>query len=236
MSKHSQLPPRIQREPRSYPIIPLEKVMSIISEKSGADLIEETHGNGSHKIILLPEAMRELEVMVSYGRRSPMNVKEQKYTGLGHFIMDENEAYIVVVTHFIEILTMNRTAVSSSNLGPNGEYNPGIDFLEYHREEFLRTEKKYNMDAYGYLVDPFIELCGPSEFVLEGHTHPDLGVFYSETDKKSGAARAATTPVCIFVCDPIRKEMLGSVGKDFAKAEVMMFTHSKTSSESKDRA
>ena len=40
----------------------------------------------------------------------------------------------------------------------------------------------------------------------------------------SGAARAASSPVCIFVCDPIRKKMLGSIGKDFAEAEIIVFS------------
>lgn len=226
----ADLPPmpfKKTREHKSYPVASLKEVINIIRQKCGVNFISERHGNGDNKVVILPEAMRELEVMISYGRRSPMNVKEQKYTGYGHFLMDENGLFIVIVSHFIEIQTMNRTAVSSSNLGPNGEYNPGIDFLEYHREEFLNAEMKYNTDAYGYLVDPFIELCGPSEFVLEGHTHPDLGVFYSGTDMESGIARAAAAPVCIFVCDPIRKEMLGSIGKEFAKAEVIVFTHNR---------
>lgn len=59
---------------------------------------------------------------------------------------------------------------------------------------------------------------------VTGTTYPDLGVFYSGTDKVSGAARAASSPVCIFVCDPIRKKMLGSIGKDFAEAEIIVFS------------
>ena len=66
---------------------------------------------------------------------------------------------------------------------------------------------------------------------MEGHTHPDLGVFYSGTDRVSGAARAASSPVCIFVCDPIRKKMLGSIGKDFAEAEILVFSRGTASPE-----
>lgn len=153
-----------------------------------------------------------------------MNVYEQKLYGMGHFLIDDDGNVITIISHIIEIQTMNRNPVGASNLGPNGEYNLGLDFLEYHREEFLRNEAKFNTDAFGYQIDPFLNLCGPSEFVLEGHTHPDLGVFYSETDKVSGAARAASSPVCIFVCDPIRKKMLGSIGKDFAEAEIIVFS------------
>lgn len=223
MKKYTPMPTRRPASPKTYPICPLKEVMNMIESKCGQVFIMERHGKGGNKVILLPEATRELEVMISYGRRSPMNANEQKYAGYGHYLMDENGHIFLIVNHFIEIQTMNRNAVGASNLGPNGEYNPGLDFLEYHREEFLRMEEKYNTDAFGCPVDPFLKLCGPSEFVLEGHTHPDLGVFYSGTDKRSGAARAASSPVCIFVCDPIRKKMLGSIGKDFADAEVIVY-------------
>ncbi len=218
------LPPRRAAAPRAIPVCSFERACAMIKKKCGDVYISERHGTGPNKVIILPEAARELEVMISYGRRSPMNVYEQKYTGYGHFLMDERGNHITVVKHFIEIQTMNRSPVGASNLGPDGENNPGLDFLEYHREEFMRTEAKYNTDAFGYQVDPFLSLCGPSEFVLEGHTHPDLGVFYSGPDRASGSARAGKDPVCIFVCDPIRREMLGSIGKEFLKAEVVVYS------------
>lgn len=221
---HPPLPAKRRRPPRTYPVCSLRKAMEIIRAGCGEVCVTERHGTGENKVIFLPEATRELEVMVSYGRRSPMNVSEQKYVGYGHYLVDEDGHTITIVKHFIEIQTTNRTAVGASNLGPNGEYNPGLDFLEYHREEFLRNEARFNTDAAGFQVDPFLRLCGPSEFVLEGHTHPDLGVFYSGTDKVSGAARAASAPVCVFVCDPIRKKMLGSIGKNFSDAEVLVLS------------
>lgn len=156
-----------------------------------------------------------------------MNNLEQKYAGYGHHLTDGNGNIITIVKHFIEIQTMNRTAVGASNLGPNGEHNPGLDFLEYHREQFLKNESKFNTDVFGAQVDPFMTYCGPSEFVLEGHTHPDLGVFFSGPDKTSGAARAASSPTAIFVCDPVRRQCLAAVGKDFARAEVIMYSQRK---------
>ncbi len=225
MTNHTPMPTRRPALPPTYPICSLKKAMDIIENKCGDVCIAERHGKGPNKVIILPEAARELEVMISYGRRSPMNANEQKYAGYGHYLMDESGHIVTIVKHFIEIQTMNRNAVGASNLGPDGEYNPGLDFLAYHREEFMRNEVKYNTDAFGCQVDPFLELCGPSQFVLEGHTHPDLGVFYSSTDRVSGAARAASSPVCIFVCDPIRKKMLGSIGKNFAEAEIIVYSH-----------
>lgn len=217
------MPARRPAEPKTYPVCSFKKACELIESKCGDVQISERHGSGSNKVVILPEANQELTSMISYGRRSPMNAKEQKYAGYGHILVDDRGNTVTIVKHFIEIQTMNRNSVGASNLGPNGENNPGLDFLEYHREEFLKLEAKYNMDAYGYVVDPFMKLCGSSEFVLEGHTHPDLGCFYSQTDRVSGTARAASAPICIFVCDPIRKEMLGSIGRSFSDAEVVVY-------------
>lgn len=225
MSDYKPLPARRPRKPKKYPVLSLKSVMEIINEQCGNVYVRERHGKGRNKVILLPEAYAELRAITSYGRRSPMNVNEQKLCGLGHFMVDEKGNVITIGSHFIEIQTMNRSPVGASNLGPNGEYNHGLDFLEYHMAEFLKYESKYNTDSEGRTVDPFIEICGPSVFTIEGHTHPDLGVFYSETDKISGAARAAVSPICIFVCDPVRQEMLGSTGKGFSETEVIALAH-----------
>lgn len=224
MTNNPPMPPRRHQQPKTYPICSFNKAMDIIKNKCGDVYVKEVHGKGRNKVILLPEAEQEFNSIVSYGRRSPMNVYEQKLYGMGHFMLDDAGNVITIISHFIEIQTMNRNPVGASNLGPNGEYNPGIDFLEYYREEFLKNETKFNTDAFGFQVDPFLKFCGPSEYVLEGHTHPDLGSFLSSVDKASGAARAALSPICIFVCDPIRKEMLGRIGKDFADAEIIVFS------------
>ena len=224
MINTTPLPPKKIRAVQEYPVLPMKKIMSLIRKNCGTAYISERHGKGNNKVIILPEAACEFQVMVSYGRRSPMNVLEQKYAGFGHFLRDEHNNIVLIVSHFIEIQTMNRNSIGASNLGPNGENNPGLDFLMYHRDEFIKNEHKFNTDAYGYKVDPFLDICGPSVFIIEGHTHPDLGVFYSGTDRQSGMARAAVSPVCIFVCDPIRKQMLGSIGKDFKEAEIIVFS------------
>lgn len=226
MKHTSSLPPRREAVPKTYPTCSLKQATDLIDAQCGKISVKERHGKGPNKVIILPEAERELTVTVSYGRRSPMNIKEQKFLGFGHLLrLDEEGHTLTIVKHFIEIPTKNRTACSAGNLGVNGEPNPGLDILEYKREEFLKGEADFNTDAFGHQVDPFLSLCGPSEFVLEGHTHPDLNVFFSSTDKVTGAARAATTPICSFVCDPIRKKMLGSVGKDFADAEVIVYAY-----------
>lgn len=191
------LPPRPITQARTYPVLSAVEIAAVI-EKNCGSFQAERYGKGRHYVFFLPEAAEELTMMVSYGRRSPMNHLEQKYIGLGHFFLEKDGRVNVVVSHFLQVHTMNRTRSSASGLGPNGENNPGLDFLEYYRDEYLRDEKRFNRDAQGCVVDPFLEY-GPSEYCLEGHTHPDLGVFWSGTDRSSGEAGRPKRR-CAFLC------------------------------------
>ena len=215
------LPPRQPREAKPRRTMSVKNIYGLIDSKCGPISVSEHHGKGRNKVFFLPEAARELCQIVSYGRRSPMNRLEQKFAGFGHFLTTDAGDDCIVVSHFIQIHTTNRSTISANNLGANGG-SDSLNLLEYYREEYLENERECNTDAQGRCVDPFLELCGPSEFVLEGHTHPNLGVFWSRADRTSGSARAAVSPVCIFVCDPIRREMLGCTGKDFRPAEVIV--------------
>ena len=229
------IPKHRPQEPKKYPTLSIKKVCAMIEERCGSVRITERHGRecGNYAVIL-PESMQELTSIISYRRRSPMNVNEQKFGGYGHFLRNPAGGMIAVIKHFIEVPTVNRTPVSAGNLGPNGELNPALDFLEYVRAEFFRTEKQFNTDAYGCEVDPFLELCGGSEFVMECHTHPDLGVFWSAADRRSGSHRAGNKPLCIFVCDPVRGEMLCSMGRSFEDAQVLVYERAAQSAESSD--
>lgn len=229
------VPKRRPPEPKRYPTLSIKKVCAMIEESCGNVCITERHGKecGNYAVIL-PEAMQELTTIVSYRRRSPMNVNEQKFGGYGHILRNPAGGMITVVKHFIEVPTVNRNPIGAGNLGPNGELNPALDFLDFVRTEFFRTEKQFNTDAYGFEVDPFMKLCGGSEFVLEGHTHPDLGVFWSSTDRRSGAHRAGNRPLCIFVCDPVRGEMLCSMGRGFEDVQVLVYERAAQSAQAQE--
>ena len=134
------IPKHRPQEPKKYPTLSIKKVCAMIEERCGSVRITERHGRecGNYAVIL-PEAMQELTSIISYRRRSPMNVNEQKFGGYGHFLRNPAGGMIAVIKHFIEVPTVNRTPVSAGNLGPNGELNPALDFLEYVRAEFFRT-------------------------------------------------------------------------------------------------
>lgn len=221
--------PKREKKEKVYPIISMEEVCQAIEEKCGA-LIAERHGEGRpNKVVILPEAWEEMKIMLSYGRESPMNQLEQQFTGYGKFFRTKEGNTIIVVSHFIQVHTMNRSPISASYLSVDGTSNPGLDFLEYYRDEYLNSEAKYNRDAKGYLINPFLEEFGNSEYVLEGHTHPGVGVFFSATDKETGRAHAGNTLLCTFVCDPIRRQMLGAIGGNFEPADVIVYGRSQSS-------
>ena len=101
------LPPRPITPSRTYPVLSAVEIAAVI-EKNCGSFQAERHGKGRHYVFFLPEAAEELTMMVSYGRRSPMNHLEQKYIGLGHFFLEKDGRVNVVVSHFLQVHTMNR--------------------------------------------------------------------------------------------------------------------------------
>ena len=83
------LPPRPITPARAYPVLSAVEIAAVI-EKNCGSFQAERHGKGRHYVFFLPEAAEELTMMVSYGRRSPMNHLEQKYIGLGHFFLEKD--------------------------------------------------------------------------------------------------------------------------------------------------
>ena len=136
MINYTPMPTRRPPQPKTYPVCSFKKAMDIIKSKCGDVYVKERHGKGLNKVIFLPEATNEFETIISYKRRSPMNVKEQKIQGYGStFILDNEGHTLTVIAHFIEIPTSNRSTNRAGNLGVNGEKNPGLDILDYKREE-----------------------------------------------------------------------------------------------------
>lgn len=208
---------------KKYPVLGIETALATIREKCGAEVTQRYgEGGGESAVILLPQAADELRFITTFGRRSPMNCKETKFIGYGHwFIDDKTRRPFVVVSHFIEVKTPYRTNVSCSLIGPHGELSGGVEILEYEKDEYLANEIKYNTDADGYVVDPFLKI-GHSEYAVEAHTHPALHAFFSYTDKELHKARSGAGLMASLVVDPINREMVSVVGKNFQKAQVLI--------------
>ncbi len=216
--------PDEQGAPKKLVRCPFKTALHFIKDKCGNTFIQNRFGKGYNQVIILPDAALELMVMTSYGRRSSTNRFEQKFCGYGHFLRNEHGHILIIVKHFIEIQTFNGNTDRKTSRNTS-QKNPGMEYFDYCREEFLKTEVAYNTDAYGKEIDPFLSYCGPSELVLMGHTLPDHGVYYSEHDITGGSESTVPSyPVCSFVCDPIQKRMISCIGESYDEAEIIVLS------------
>ncbi|MBR3974216.1 MAG: hypothetical protein IKJ99_09755 [Oscillospiraceae bacterium] len=168
----------------------------------------EVYGDGAHTLYVLPEASAELDHWVRFGKKRASNIYEQQFIGLGHEFIDTNRRIQTVITRIIPIFSAGRGPAYAKVIS---EGNDSIlDVIANERKIQNELENEYNTDENGYTVDPFLGY-GPSGVVLFGHTHPDIGCFFSSTDHRSNYS-TPSTPIVTFVTDPIRKEMKAMVG------------------------
>lgn len=224
--KTREMPPKLpvdnrKKESRKLPVISFKEVIRIIKDNCGEIQINK-YGNGRDYLIILPEAWEELKIMIGWGKRTPANVFEQLYQGMGYYFSNPEGNRILVVTHFLYIYAANRSPVSACI--NNGEHNSIMSRLEYEREVYCNNEAKYNISPEGYLYNPFVNEFGCSEVNLYGHTHPDIGVFFSYDDKTSGCA-TPDMPAATFVADPIRKQIKAMVGNEQSAARVVVCSY-----------
>ena len=215
---------------RAFPQMKLSKVIDLINEKCG-NLSMEKYGvktttDNTDVLIFLPMAYREFKTMIYWGENHPVNRYEQLYQGIGHIIQDGNRR-IIIISHFMYIYAANRSPVSACIF--EDKYDSILERLELEREIYVKNEKICNRKADGTIFDPFIEIAGPSEPVLYGHTHPNLGCFFSGPDRVSGFA-STSLPAVTFVADPIRKDMKAGVGRELSDAAINCFSYMDTSS------
>lgn len=223
-------PPELPKNPvirqkRKFPEVKLQKVLDLIKHYCGPVDVEYFGSAKDEKdadiLIFLPTATREFKNMVYWGEVHPINKDEQIYQGMGHILMDGNKR-IIVVSHFLYIYAARRTSVEAGILGDKADSM--MTRIEYERELYVKYEMSCNRKKDGTFYDPIVEIAGPSEAVIYGHTHPNLGCFFSPPDRRSGFA-TPDLPAVTFVADPIRKEMKAGVGMELKDAEIMVFSY-----------
>lgn len=215
---------RANEEKAFYPCLTTDEILKTISHNfAGVPVSIEKYGKGVHMVIILPEAMAEFDAMVGWGRRTPNNAYEQLYQGIGHVFVDKSESVTLVISHFLYIYAADRSPVSACVF--KGSYDSIMERIAYEREVYNRNEIKYNRAPQGYSYDPFVVKCGKSIPVLYGHTHPNIGVFFSPDDRTSGFA-SASLPAATFVADPIRKEMKAMIGIGQEDARILALRYS----------
>lgn len=207
------------QEKLSIPTVSLKKLIDLI-EKTCAPSQKIRFGSGKHTMIILPEAWDELKHMIYYGKRRATNRYEQHYEGIGHFLQDENGATIIVVTHFMYIYSGNRGSSHATVIKETDATM--LDLLEQELAIYNDLESRFNKDENGYALDPLLTACGPSCVVVFGHTHPGIGVFFSQTDHGSHYA-SEKTPFASMVCDPIQKQLKCMIGIEHASGQILVF-------------
>lgn len=223
-------PPELPKNPvirqkRKFPEVKLQKVLDLIKHYCGSVDVEYFGSAKNDKdadvLIFLPTATREFKNMVYWGEVHPINKDEQIYQGMGHILMDGNKR-IIVVSHFLYIYAARRSSVEAGILGDNADSI--MTRIEYERNLYVKNEMSCNRKKDGTFYDPIVEIAGPSEAVIYGHTHPNLGCFFSPPDRRSGFA-TPDLPAVTFVADPIRKEMKAGVGMELKDAQIMVFSY-----------
>ena len=204
--------------------ISLLECIELIGRICGKTVLNEygTKNNNGDILIILPMAARELYTMLYWGDYHPINRDEQLYEGIGHIFID-GDRRIVVVSHFMYIYAAERTP-TSARIMKDGVFNSVMSRIEYEVNIYRQNEIKYNVLKDGILLNPFLDIAGSSRPVLYGHTHPNLGCFFSPDDKVSGFA-SQTFPAVTFVADPIRKEMKAGVGMELKDAKILVYSY-----------
>ena len=220
-------PPPLPKDPRET-VKKEEKRMTVLSIKEVFNKIEEKcettkvrkFGSGNHYVVILPEAWEELKSMIGWGKRTPTNVYEQLYQGMGHYFRNEDGNYILIVSHFLYIYAAHRSSTSACI--SNGEYDSMMRRIEYERKVYCGNEVGCNRTSTGKVFNPWAGMG--SEVDIYGHTHPDIGVFFSSDDKGSGYA-TPSKPAAIFVADPIRKQLKARVGINQEESQILVFEY-----------
>ncbi|MEN6595121.1 MAG: hypothetical protein ABFC31_09305 [Clostridiaceae bacterium] len=209
-----------QTEPRRFPVCSAQDAANRIHKRC-APCECTVYGEGKHTVILLPEAWSELSGMICFGKRRAVNYYEQQYQGMGHFYVSETGKLNIIISHVLYIYSADRGRTHAAVI--RGADTSFLDLLASERAIYNQFEAQFNRDEAGRELDPFLRE-GASEVVLFGHTHPDLGVFFSGPDRNSSYA-AMNFPAVTFVCDPIRKQMKAMVGIEEADARVLVFSY-----------
>lgn len=218
-----ELPKDIRKkESRKLPLVSINEIFKNIRDKCPKTEMKK-YGYGRNYVIILPEAWEELKLMIGWGKKTPTNVFEQLYQGMGYYFKNANRKTILVISHFLYIYAANRSPVSACI--SNGVHDSIMNRLEYERGIYCENEKKYNKLPNGKVYNPFVDEFGCSEVNLYGHTHPDIGVFFSHDDRNSGYA-TPNMPAAIFVADPIRKQLKAMVGVEQEEAQIIVCEYS----------
>ncbi len=208
--KKAGLPAVIAPKAKDLPRLSLWDAAVLIADNCTA-IRPYCFGKGDDFAFILPKAWQRIKVFFDYGEKTPNNRYEAKANLYGHRFMDAHGHYIDVVSdvEYIYAATRSETYVAVSTDGKS-------DFMQYRLKAehsiYNRFEKARNVGRDGKLFDPFLDY-GPSEYLGDIHTHPQIGVFFSATDRASNESTLMRHNLYI-VCDPIKEDLTAMAGVD----------------------
>ena len=205
-------------KPRIDGSLSANEINNIIYKKCDARPIIDS-GKGS-LVIFLPHAWDNFCASTNYGKWTAENELESQYFLEGYFFVDKRMYSTAVVTNVVTPFSASQNH-AAAELYSEGRTN-AYEIVEQKEADI----KKYascgkDMES-GVALNPFFKDYGPPHRVGFGHTHPNIGVFFSGTDKTSVFA-AEGEPWVTMVADPRRCQLLVATGKALSPSRIVVF-------------
>lgn len=203
--------------PRISGTLSPDEVTSIISEKC----LVEPFGfkkNATAYVFFTPHAWEVFATSIGYGKWIAENELESHYFLEGYFFTNKNTTSTVVTN----IIIPNSASQGKTFAQLYSKENNSYAFVEQKEAELIKYASKGRVNSTSSQINPFFERFGAPIRVGFGHTHPNIGVFFSSVDKTSVFA-AYGEPWITMVVDPRREELLAAVGADMKTANIVTF-------------
>lgn len=213
-------------KPRFHDTLSTNEIIDIIERKCKCRIITSV-GKGP-AVIFLPHGWDNLVASTHYGKWTSENELESQYFLEGYYSKDGNGKTTTVVTHVLTPVSASRKH-TTAQLYVEGGTNAYKD-LEEQEKSLAAYGKSGRVSKTGAELNPFYTSYGPPMRVGFGHTHPNLGVFFSETDKTSVFA-VPGEPWVTMVVDPRREEILVTTGPDLTKSQLIIMGSEEKNSE-----
>lgn len=204
-------------KPRFHDELSTREVLDIITKKCKSQIISSA-GNGP-VVIFLPHAWDNLAASTHYGKWTAENELESQYFLEGYYFKDPSGRTTTVVSHVLTPGSVSRKHTFAQLYEEGGE-NVYKELEE--QEKALAEHGGAGRDSLtGAQLNPMYDRYGPPVRVGFGHTHSNLGVFFSATDKTSVFAPPGE-PWVTMVVDPRRCEILVTTGKELEKSQLII--------------
>ncbi len=201
-------------------------VAAIIQAKCKA-FPERTKTKSKHYIFFTPHAWDSFRASVNYGKWVAENELESQYFLEGYYFIDKNKISSTVVTNVITPYSASQGRASAQLYSESFNTYKIIEQKEEELTKYASAGKDIDLKC---IINPFYNDFGAPIRVGFGHTHPNIGVFFSSVDKTSVFA-SPSEPWITMVTDPRRKELLAAIGTEMEISPIILFNQKETKPE-----